>query len=127
MDVYLDEVDAVLSYLMMEIGWNCYRRHYPKKNEDEIESRRILRGKKSKKTKKNVRVAATSDHFPENAPIETTSIASLPHIPPLALNSCASVVKKRVPDKRKPRTTQAAKSTSTTNNIKSRWDKAHQL
>ncbi len=52
MDVYQDEVDAVLSYLMMEIGLHCYQREYTKNDEDAIESRRILRGKKMKKANK---------------------------------------------------------------------------
>lgn len=52
MDVYQDEVDAVLSYLMMEIGLHCYQREYTKHDEDAIENRRILRGKKMKKANK---------------------------------------------------------------------------
>lgn len=43
MDVYMDEIDTVLSYLKMELGYYFYEQVYTKQEELDIEARRVKR------------------------------------------------------------------------------------
>ena len=49
-DVSTAEIDAVLSYLAMEIGWYYYHHEYTQKDERSIEELRIQRRKKPVKS-----------------------------------------------------------------------------
>lgn len=43
LDVFNDEIEAVLSFLKMELGFYFYDRVYTKQEEDDIEKRRVKR------------------------------------------------------------------------------------
>lgn len=57
MDVRKEEMDAVLSYLAMELGWYYYHKEYTDQDERDIEKRRIQRKKRKRRAAKTLQPA----------------------------------------------------------------------
>ena len=116
-DVYHDEVEAVLSYLMMEVGWYCYQINYTKDEEDQIECQRRLRERKIKKEKKNQQVEKGSTK--SGVTKQNRNIASLNQSSLKASASGGLQISK-------PNESQASPSIDTKRitKLKTRWDKS---
>lgn len=111
-DVYQDEVEAVLSYLMMEIGWYFYQINYSKDEENQIESQRKLRERKTKE-KKNPQVKKGSAKL-------NGDVASMDQIPPLKESVSGGL---QIP---KPNESKASPPVDMKRitKLKTRWDKS---
>ncbi|KAI9552333.1 hypothetical protein GHT06_022698 [Daphnia sinensis] len=82
MDVYQDEVEAVVSYLRMQIGWLFYECQYTENDEISIENRRKLRGERLKKGGKNKAQGNKDSVILETATVEG-NVASRNQSPPV--------------------------------------------
>ncbi|XP_046443102.1 uncharacterized protein LOC124193377 [Daphnia pulex] len=109
-DVYQDEVEAVLSYLMMEIGWYFYQINYSKDEENQIESQRKLRERKAKE-KKNPQVKKGSSKLNGDIP-------SLDQIPPFKENVSGGL------QIAKPNESKPPVDMRRITKLKNRWDKS---
>lgn len=117
--MYPDEVEAVLSYFMMEIGWFCYQINYTKDEEDQINSRRRLRERKIKE-KKNQQVAKAKGPSKLGISKLNGNIVSLDQSsPPKASVSCGLQTPK-------PSVSQTGPSVDMKriSKLKTRWDKS---
>lgn len=84
-DVYQDEVEAVVSYLRMQIGWLFYGCQYTENDEISIENRRKLRGERSKKGGQNKALGNKESGILETAAVEE-NVASWDQSPPVKLD-----------------------------------------
>ena len=91
----------------MEIGFHCYQRVYTKNDEDLIESRRVIRGKKSKITTKNKPVLR--------------KVHSVPLLNPSNLNQLPSLSKSVESGSENKK--QAHQDAKRVTKLRSRWDK----
>ncbi|XP_057378948.1 uncharacterized protein LOC130700964 [Daphnia carinata] len=117
-DVYQDEVEAVVSYLKMQIGWLFYECQYTENDETSIENRRKFRGGRLKKGEKSKALRNNVSVIPETVTLEG-NVASCGHSPPVKPDihlKPRNLKPNQLPEKQPIETNRYTK-------LKTRWDK----
>lgn len=125
-DVYRDEIETVLCFLMMQVGWSFYQRQYSKNDEDAIEKRRVLREKKAKKSKNKKKIGKngiSSTGTSVRSIVAKSNIAA-PLIEPTASHTTQSYVSSVVPVQSGV-PSQPAQAIKRVTKLRTRWDKSH--
>lgn len=111
-------MEAVVSYLRMQIGWLFYGCQYTENDEISIENRRKLRGERSKKGGQNKALGNKESGILETAAVEE-NVASWVQSPPVKLDvhvKPRNLKPNKLPEKQPIEIKRSTK-------LKNRWDK----